>query len=181
MRVLIIGAGGVGSAMVATAKKWNLFERVAVADYDEGRAKRAIVGGGDRFAAFQLDGSDEAAIVRLIESERVDAIVNALDPRFVMPLFRAAFTAGVTYLDMAMSLSHPHPSEPYRLPGVKLGDEQFAMQDQWKERGRGGRSSPPATPRTRSSRPLTRSACVTAPTWWSRATSSPRPSRSGRR
>jgi saccharopine dehydrogenase (NAD+, L-lysine-forming) len=135
MRVLIIGAGGVGSAMVATAKKWELFERVVVADYDEGRAKRAIAGGGDRFAAFQLDGSDEAAIVRLIEGERVDAIVNALDPRFVMPLFRAAFTAGVTYLDMAMSLSHPHPSEPYRLPGVKLGDEQFAMQDQWKERG----------------------------------------------
>jgi saccharopine dehydrogenase-like NADP-dependent oxidoreductase len=121
--------------MVATAKKWELFERVVVADYDEGRAKRAIAGGGDRFAAFQLDGSDEAAIVRLIEGERVDAIVNALDPRFVMPLFRAAFTAGVTYLDMAMSLSHPHPSEPYRLPGVKLGDEQFAMQDQWKERG----------------------------------------------
>ena len=135
MRVLIIGAGGVGSAMVATAKKWELFERVVVADYDESRAKRAIAGGGDRFAAFQLDGSDEAAIVRLIEGERVDAIVNALDPRFVMPLFRAAFTAGVTYLDMAMSLSHPHPSEPYRLPGVKLGDEQFAMQDQWKERG----------------------------------------------
>jgi saccharopine dehydrogenase (NAD+, L-lysine-forming) len=135
MRVLIIGAGGVGSAMVATAKKWDLFERVVVADYDEGRAQRAIAGGGDRFAAFQLDGSDEAAIVSLIESERVDAIVNALDPRFVMPLFRAAFAAGVTYLDMAMSLSHPHPSEPYRLPGVKLGDEQFAMQDQWKERG----------------------------------------------
>jgi saccharopine dehydrogenase-like NADP-dependent oxidoreductase len=108
---------------------------VVVADYDEGRAQRAIAGGGDRFAAFQLDGSDEAAIVSLIESERVDAIVNALDPRFVMPLFRAAFAAGVTYLDMAMSLSHPHPSEPYRLPGVKLGDEQFAMQDQWKERG----------------------------------------------
>jgi saccharopine dehydrogenase-like NADP-dependent oxidoreductase len=135
MRVLIIGAGGVGSAMVATAKKWNLFERVVVADYDEGRAQRAIAGGGDRFAAFQLDGSDEAAIAALVASERVDAIVNALDPRFVMPLFHAAFTAGVTYLDMAMSLSHPHPTEPYRLPGVKLGDEQFALQDQWKERG----------------------------------------------
>jgi saccharopine dehydrogenase-like NADP-dependent oxidoreductase len=52
-----------------------------------------------------------------------------------MPVFRAAFEAGVTYLDMAMSLSHPHASDPYRLTGVKLGDEQFAMSDQWKERG----------------------------------------------
>jgi hypothetical protein len=52
-----------------------------------------------------------------------------------MPLFRACFTAGVTYLDMAMSLSHPHPSEPYAKTGVMLGDEQFAMHDQWKEKG----------------------------------------------
>ncbi len=135
MRVLIIGAGGVGSAMVRTANKWNLFERVVIADYDEQRAQRAIVGGDDRFAAYKLDGSDEAAIVALITSEKVDAVVNALDPRFVMAVFRAAFTAGVTYLDMAMSLSHPHPTEPYALTGVKLGDEQFAMQNQWKDRG----------------------------------------------
>ena len=26
-----------------------------------------------------------------------------------------------------MSLSYPHPGEPYRRTGVKLGDEQFAM------------------------------------------------------
>jgi saccharopine dehydrogenase-like NADP-dependent oxidoreductase len=121
--------------MVRTANKWNLFERVVIADYDEQRAQRAIVGGDDRFAAYKLDGSDEAAIVALITSEKVDAVVNALDPRFVMAVFRAAFTAGVTYLDMAMSLSHPHPTEPYALTGVKLGDEQFAMQNQWKDRG----------------------------------------------
>jgi saccharopine dehydrogenase (NAD+, L-lysine-forming) len=135
MRVLIIGAGGVGSAMARTAIKWNLFERVVLADYDEARAQRSIEGGGDRFAAYQLDGSNEEAIVALVKSENIDAVVNALDPRFVMPLFRACFSAGVAYLDMAMSLSHPHPTDPYSLTGVKLGDEQFAMQDQWKERG----------------------------------------------
>jgi len=125
----------VGSAMARTAMKWNLFERVVVADYDQQRAVRAIADGGDRFVAHQIDGSDEEAIVALIKSEKVDAVVNALDPRFVMSVFRAAFSAGVTYLDMAMSLSHPHPTDPYSLTGVKLGDEQFAMQDQWKERG----------------------------------------------
>ena len=40
-------------------------------------------------------------------------LVNAVDPRFVMPLFRGALAAGVNYLDMAMSLSHPNPTEPY--------------------------------------------------------------------
>ncbi len=135
MRVLIIGAGGVGSAMARTAKKWGLFEYVGVADYDVSRAQRAVEGLGERFVAFQLDGRDEPAMVELIQRERVEAVVNALDPRFVMPVFRAAFTAGVTYLDMAMSLSHPHPPDPYHLPGVKLGDEQFAMSAQWEEKG----------------------------------------------
>ena len=65
----------------------------------------------------------------------MDAVLNALDPRFVMSVFDAAFAAGVTYLDMAMSLSHPHPTDPYRLPGIKLGDEQFAQAEQWEERG----------------------------------------------
>ena len=135
MRVLVIGAGGVGTAAAKTAARWGLFEHVAVADFDAGRAERAVAGAGERFSAFQLDASDEEAVVGLIRAERVDAVLNALDPRFVMPVFRAAFTAGVTYLDMAMSLSHPHPTDPYRLPGVKLGDEQFAMADQWEERG----------------------------------------------
>jgi saccharopine dehydrogenase-like NADP-dependent oxidoreductase len=134
MRVLIIGAGGVGSAIARTAAKWNLFEYVAIADYNLERAERAVGGAGERFAAFELDGRDEQSIVALLGAERVDAVVNALDPRFVMPVFRSAFSAEVTYLDMAMSLSHPHPTDPYQLPGVKLGDEQFALDEQWRDR-----------------------------------------------
>jgi saccharopine dehydrogenase-like NADP-dependent oxidoreductase len=88
-----------------------------------------------RFAAVKLDASDEQAIVELLKTERCDAVLNAVDPRFVMPIFRAALTAGVTYLDMAMSLSQPHASDPYRQPGVKLGDEQFALAGEWERRG----------------------------------------------
>jgi saccharopine dehydrogenase-like NADP-dependent oxidoreductase len=62
--------------------------------------------------------------------------MNAADPRFVMPLFTAALQAGTHYLDMAMSLSHPHPDAPYRTCGVKLGDDQFALAGQWAEAGR---------------------------------------------
>jgi saccharopine dehydrogenase-like NADP-dependent oxidoreductase len=35
-----------------------------------------------------------------------------------------------------MSLSQPHPESPYSLPGVKLGDEQFAVADEWERAGR---------------------------------------------
>jgi len=135
MRVLVIGAGGVGSAVVRTAVAWGLFEHVGVADYDLARAERAVAGQGDRVTAYRVDASDEQALEELIRADQADAVLNALDPRFVMEVFRACFAAGVTYLDMAMSLSHPHPSEPYRQTGVKLGDEQFAMADQWEERG----------------------------------------------
>jgi saccharopine dehydrogenase (NAD+, L-lysine-forming) len=63
-------------------------------------------------------------------------VLNAVDPRFVMPIFKAAFSAGADYLDMAMSLSTPHPESPYALPGVKLGDEQFAAAADWEQAGR---------------------------------------------
>ena len=53
-----------------------------------------------------------------------------------MPLFRAALAAGVDYLDMAMSLSTPHPERPYEQTGVKLGDEQFALAGEWEAAGR---------------------------------------------
>jgi saccharopine dehydrogenase-like NADP-dependent oxidoreductase len=36
---------------------------------------------------------------------------------------------------MAMHLSRPHPSRPFEDVGLKLGDEQFAVADQWAERG----------------------------------------------
>ena len=135
MRVLVIGAGGVGTAVAKTAARWNLFERMIVADYDADRAQRAVADAGDRYAAVRLDASDEAGIVELLRAERCDAVLNALDPRFVMPVFRAALEAGVTYLDMAMSLSRPHPTDPYRTPGVKLGDEQFELAAEWEKRG----------------------------------------------
>ena len=63
-------------------------------------------------------------------------VMNAVDPRFVMPIFDGAHAGGADYLDMAMSLSHPHPERPYEEVGVKLGDEQFAKADDWEGDGR---------------------------------------------
>jgi len=62
--------------------------------------------------------------------------MNAVDPQFVMPIFQGALEADANYVDMAMSLSKPHPDRPFELPGVRLGDEQFAMAVEWESRGR---------------------------------------------
>ena len=135
MKVLLIGAGGVGSAFAGIAARRSSFESVMVADHDLARARRVAEAGGPRFDAATLDASDEGAIVELLAHARCDAVLNAVDPRFVMPIYRAALAAGVTYLDMAMSLSAPHPDAPYEKTGVMLGDEQFELASQFEERG----------------------------------------------
>jgi saccharopine dehydrogenase-like NADP-dependent oxidoreductase len=132
MRILVVGAGGVGTAIARIAARRS-FADLVVADYDAGRARHAA---GEKFTAVQVDARDERAVTDLLVSQRCDVLLNATDPRFVMPLFRAALAAGTHYLDMAMSLSRPHPQDPHHQTGVKLGDEQFAMAGEWERRGR---------------------------------------------
>ena len=132
MRILLVGAGGVGSAIAAIAARRE-FADLVVADYDLARAQRAAA---DRSPAIRLDARDSGAVAEAITAHGCDVLLNATDPRFVMPLFGAAAQAGVHYLDMAMSLSVPDAEEPYRRCGVKLGDEQFAAAGQWEQSGR---------------------------------------------
>jgi saccharopine dehydrogenase (NAD+, L-lysine forming) len=137
MKLLILGAGGVGSAAARIAARRSFLEAVVLADYDAGRAERAAAATGDaRFSAARVDAGDQAAIERLLAETGADAILGATDPRFTMPIFRAALASGVHYLDMAMSLSEPHPDEPYGKTGVKLGDEQFELSGQWQQAGK---------------------------------------------
>jgi saccharopine dehydrogenase (NAD+, L-lysine-forming) len=137
VRVLLVGAGGVGSSVVRVAATRDFFDRLVVADYDGARAERVAASvADDRFVAARVDAADPAAVSGLLRAHQCDALLNATDPRFVMPLFHAAFEARADYLDMAMSLSRPHPEVPYELTGTKLGDEQFAEASRWVERGR---------------------------------------------
>ncbi|BCJ39940.1 ATP-binding protein [Actinoplanes ianthinogenes] len=136
MRVLLVGAGGVGTAITRIAARRPFFDEMVVADYDLDRARAAVTSVGDpRFRAARVDASDPAAVVALLRRTGCDVLLNATDPRFVVSLFEAAGEAGATYLDMAMSLSQPHPEAPYERTGVKLGDAQFAQHDAWAARG----------------------------------------------
>ncbi|MES5820041.1 saccharopine dehydrogenase C-terminal domain-containing protein [Streptomyces sp. RG80] len=139
MRVVLVGAGGVGTAITRIAARRPFFEAMVVADYDLTRAEAAVAALGaeeTRFRAARVDASDEAAVAALLERHACDVLLNATDPRFVMPLFRAARTAEATYVDMAMSLSRPHPERPHDECGVKLGDAQFEESVDWEKAGR---------------------------------------------
>ncbi|BBH69168.1 ATP-binding protein [Actinoplanes sp. OR16] len=134
MRILLVGAGGVGTAITRIAARRSFFDTMVIADYDLARAQAAAAG-DPRFRAARIDASDVSALEDLMRTEKPDFVVNATDPRFVMPIFTAARNAGVGYLDMAMSLSKPHPERPYEQVGVMLGDEQFAQADLWEKSG----------------------------------------------
>ncbi|MDQ1454745.1 MAG: saccharopine dehydrogenase L-lysine forming [Actinomycetota bacterium] len=136
MRVLVVGAGGVGAAIAGAAADSEVLERVVVADLELGRASAAVDRCADtRFVAHALDASNAAAITELAQHERVDVVLNACDPRLNPSIFAAAFDAGCHYIDMAMTLSQPHPERPYELPGVTLGAEQFASSERFEQRG----------------------------------------------
>src|SRR5499427_1922546 len=187
MRILLVGAGGVGTAFARIAARRE-FADLVVADYDLARAQHAAAA-KDGYRAVRLDARDEQATAALLTEHSCDVLMNATDPRFVMPLFRAALTAGTHYLDMAMSLSRPTPTSPTPRPGSSWATSS----SQWRGSGSGrggwpwwGSGSSPGcptcsrgTPRTPCSAKSVRSASgmVRISRW--RATISRPPSPSG--
>jgi saccharopine dehydrogenase-like NADP-dependent oxidoreductase len=137
MKVLLVGVGTVGEAIARLSAQRDWLEHMVLADYSEERAHSVADAIGDeRLSVVRIDASSADAVAALAKQHGVDLVMNAVDPQFVMPIFDGAFAAGAHYMDMAMSLSAPHPSEPFSEPGVKLGDEQFERDEQWRAAGR---------------------------------------------
>lgn len=139
MRVLVVGSGGVGSAFVAIASRRKAYRHITVADIDIDRAHAAVATAENtedgRIEAATIDASDERSVAELAIACGADVILNACDPRFNPPIFQGAFAAGCHYVDMAMHMSEPHPTQPYENTGRRLGDAQFAQSPLWKNRG----------------------------------------------
>ena len=127
VRILVLGAGGVGPPSrpsPAGARSSSAWSSPTSTSGGRGRPSSATATRG-----WPRSRSTRATRTRwheLARAERADAILNACDPWLNPPIFRAALAARCTYLDMAMTLSRPHPERPYEQPGVMLGDEQFA-------------------------------------------------------
>jgi len=144
MRILLVGAGGVGDAFAKIIARRTFFEHVIVCDYDLARAERTVATvaathGPDvasRFTAAQIDAGDPDRVAAVAKEHRATHVMNAVEPKFVPTIFAGALAAGCDYLDMAASLSEPHPTHPYTETGVKLGDDQFALAADWETAGR---------------------------------------------
>ena len=137
MKVLLVGLGTVGEA-IARLSAGRPCEKMVLADHDLDRARRVAKEIGDDLShpAALIDASDQRAVEELARAHDIDLVLNAVDPRFVMPVFQGALAADADYMDLAVSTSEPHPTDPYGTVGRLIGDEQFAMDDLWRERGR---------------------------------------------
>ncbi len=126
MKVLLIGAGGVGEAIAIVARERHWLEKLVVSDYDLGRAAQVQkrLGSPDKFPIEQIDARDTCSIVQLARKHHVDLVMNAVSNFYNESVFEAAFEAGCHYLDMAMS--------DY---GANMGNYQWSRGQQWQEKG----------------------------------------------
>lgn len=137
MKALLVGVGGVGEAIAVIAKPRPWVKQIVLSDYNLERAKevQAKLGDHERFPVEWIDANERDQIINLAKKYKVDLIMNACDPSFNEPIFDAAFEYGCNYMDMAMTLSSPHPEEPFKKTGVKLGDYQFERANAWEKKG----------------------------------------------
>jgi saccharopine dehydrogenase (NAD+, L-lysine forming) len=136
MRVLLVGVGGVGEAIAAIAKPRKWMELMVLADYSINRAEEVQkkLGDANRFPIEFIDASKQESIEALAKKYNVDLIMNSVDPLFNKQIFDAAYNVGAKYMDMAMTLSEPHPTDPFNKTGIKLGDYQFDKAKDWEQK-----------------------------------------------
>jgi saccharopine dehydrogenase-like NADP-dependent oxidoreductase len=137
MRVLLVGTGGVGESIAVVAQKAPWLQRMVLTDINLKRCRevRAKLKDPKKFPVEAIDASNKAQILELAKKHKVDLIMNAVEPLFNEKIFDAAYQYGCTYMDMAMTLSTPHPKNPFQQCGVKLGDYQFERAEKWEKKG----------------------------------------------
>ena len=143
MKILLVGAGGVGNALAKLLATRSFYDEVIVTDYELARAEGVLEWIGARFpdarAKFKADSIDASRPENVTEAVRkhgATIVMNAVEPGFVESIFDGALAAGADYMDMAMSLSKPHPTDPHNTAAVKLGDYQFEKSEAWDKAGR---------------------------------------------
>jgi saccharopine dehydrogenase-like NADP-dependent oxidoreductase len=143
MKILLVGAGGVGNALAKLLATRDFYEHVIVADYDTSRAEGVLewIAGRfptarPKFSAEHIDASAPENVTALAKKHSATVVMNAVEPAFVQSIFQGALDANADYMDMAMSLSIPHPTDPHNTPGIKLGDWQFDRAAEWENSGR---------------------------------------------
>ena len=140
MKLLIIGAGGVGTSAAQIIKRaeneGDWAKKIVISDYNLERAEEVVSQlGQDRFVAEKIDANSAESITEVIKKHGIEFVMNAVEPIFNESIFDTCFENGVGYLDCALTLSKNHPDDPYNKTYIKSGDYQFERHEAWEKKG----------------------------------------------
>jgi saccharopine dehydrogenase (NAD+, L-lysine forming) len=129
VKVLVLGAGAVGTVSALKFAKEAVLEQLVIADTVSARASLLADRLNDpRVSAICLDAGDRAAIARVIRETGTTLVLNAALPATNIAVMRACLDGGCDYIDLA--------SAGTDADGIPKMEDQFALDAEFKAAGR---------------------------------------------
>ena len=129
MKVLMLGAGAVGTVSALKFVQQATLGQLVVADAVSARASHLADRLDDsRVSALGLDAADRAAVARTIRDTGSTLVLNAALPVTNLEVMRACLEAGCDYIDLA--------SGGTDADGVPKLEDQFALDREFRTAGR---------------------------------------------
>jgi saccharopine dehydrogenase-like NADP-dependent oxidoreductase len=129
VKVLVLGAGAVGTVSALKFAKEAVLEKLVIADTVSARASLLADRLKDpRVTAIRLDAGDRAAVASAIRHTGTTLVLNAALPATNLDVMRACLDAGCDYIDLA--------SAGTDADGIPKMDDQFALDAEFKAAGR---------------------------------------------
>ena len=129
MKVLVLGAGAVGTVSALKFAQEAIVQQVVIADAVPGRAQKLADRIHDpRVRALQLDAGKQTDLARAIRETGTTILLNAALPATNLVVMRACLEAGCDYVDMA--------SGGTEADGIPKLEDQFALDAEFTAAGR---------------------------------------------
>jgi saccharopine dehydrogenase (NAD+, L-lysine forming) len=129
VKVLVLGAGAVGTVSALKFVKEAVLEQLVIADAVSARASLLADRLNDpRVSAFCLEAGDRAAVASTIRRFGSTLVLNAALPATNLEVMRACLDAGADYIDLA--------SAGTDADGIPKIEDQFALDADFKAAGR---------------------------------------------
>jgi len=110
-KVLIVGAGGVGSVVThKCAQLPDVFTEIVLASRTEAKCKAIAAQLPRAIRTAQIDADNVAEMTALLEKEKPDLVINVALPYQDLPIMDACLNAGIDYLDTA-NYEPPHEAK----------------------------------------------------------------------
>jgi saccharopine dehydrogenase-like NADP-dependent oxidoreductase len=129
VKVLVLGAGAVGTVSALKFVQDAMLEKLVIADAVSARASLLADRLSDpRVSSRRLDAGDRAALVSAIRETGATIVLNAALPATNLVVMRACLEAGCDYIDLASGGTDDD--------GIPKLDDQFALDAEFRAAGR---------------------------------------------